>query len=195
MNKIFKLTFFLFLLNIILCQSTETNSSIPSLMPFQLSPTSKPIIHIGGIEENEDTRFLTGIQLSPAKNLLIGGVISPFKTNSDISVYYHLAIGFIPEWKLFKLSSNMFQIGLHRDKFEKDGNKRWFSLSIMESGRFFNFNYNICANRLVSSVKEEDTLMMSTNIKLKNSIYLRPGIIAFLPKFDYNPFLLLSIKL
>ena len=169
MNKIFKLTFFLFLLNIILCQSTETNSSIPSLMPFQLSPTSKPIIHIGGIEENEDTRFLTGIQLSPAKNLLIGGVISPLKKNSDISIYYHLAIGFIPEWKLFKLSSNMFQIGLHRDKFEKDGNKRWFSLSIMESGRFFNFNYNICANRLVSSVKEEDTLMMSTNIKLKNS--------------------------
>ena len=195
MHNILKFIFFSFLLNVILCQSNETNSSIPNLMPFQLSPTSKPIIHIGGIEENNDTRFLTGIQLSPAKNLLIGGVISPYETDEDISVYYHLAIGFIPEWKLFKLSSNMFQIGLHRDRFEKDGDKRWFSLSIMESGRFFNFNYNVCANRLVSSIKEENTLMMSTNIKLMKSVNLRPGIIAFLPNFDYNSFLLLSIEL
>ena len=195
MRKKIQLIFFFIILNFTFSEIIRNTSSITSLMPFQLSSTSKPIIHFAALEENNNTRFLTGIQLSPAKNLLIGGIISPYKIESDLSIYYHFAIGFIPKWKLFKLSSNMFQIGLHRDRFEKNGDKRWFSFSIMESGKFLNFKYNICANRLVSSIKEENTIMMSTNIRLIKSISLRPGIITSLPNFKYNSFLLLSIQL
>ena len=110
---------FLFL-NFPLAQTNNINSSMPSLMPFQSSPNSKPIMHIGAIEENENMRFLTGIQFSPAKNLLIGGVISPLKAQSDLSVYYHLAIGFKTKWKLLNTASNMFQIGMHRNRFENE---------------------------------------------------------------------------
>ena len=181
--------------NFPLAQTNNIDSSMPSLMPFQSSPNSKPIIHFGAIEENENMRFLTGLQFSPAKNLLIGGVMSPLKAQSDLSIYYHLAIGFKTEWQLLKTASNMFQIGLHRNRFENGEDKRWFSVSVTESGHFGKFNFDVCANRLVSSIKEENTLMMSTNITINDFIYLRPGMIAYLPDFNYNSFLLISMQI
>ena len=182
--------------NFPLAQTNNINSSMPSLMPFQSSPNSKPIMHIGAIEENENMRFLTGIQFSPAKNLLIGGVISPLKAQSDLSIYYHLAIGFKTKWKLLNTASNMFQIGMHRNRFENGEDKNWVSLSVTESGHIGKFNFDVCANHLVSSIKEENTLMMSTNITIKNFIYLRPGMIAHLkPSFIYNSFLLISMQI
>ena len=90
----------------------------------------------------------------------------------------------------------MLQIGLHRDKYADGENKRWFSFSIMESNQFGNLNLNFCWNRLFAKNQKKDTLVISSDIKINNNIYIRPGALAyFKPELDYSPFLLISIKL
>ena len=196
MNNFSKLFIYILFSGLLLSQSNEFMSSAPSLIPFQLSPTSKPLLHLGGIEENKQIRFLSSLQFPLSSNLLIGGLLSPHKIESDLSIYYHIAIGYIPEWKLLKISSNMLQIGLHRDKYADGENKRWFSFSIMESNQFGNLNLNFCWNRLFAKNQKKDTLVISSDIKINNNIYIRPGALAyFKPELDYSPFLLISIKL
>ena len=196
MNNFSKLINYLLFSGLLLSQSNESMSSTPSLIPFQLSHTSKPLLHLGGIEENKQIRFLSSLQFPLSSNLLIGGLLSPHKIESDLSIYYHIAIGYIPKWKLLKISSNMLQIGLHRDEYADGGNKRWFSFSIMDSNQFGNLNLNFCWNRLFTKNQKKDTLVISSDIKINNNVYIRPGALAyFRPEFDYSPFLLISIKL
>ena len=196
MNNFSKLLVYLLFIGFLLGQSSESISSTPSLIPFQLSPTFKPIMHIGGIEEQNQLRFLSSLQFPLSSNLIIGGLLSPHKIESDLSIYYHIAIGYISKWKILKISSNMLQIGLHRDKYSEEEDKRWFSFSIMESNQFGNLNLNFCWNRIFAKNQNKNTLVISSDIKFNDNIYIRPGALAyFKPDFKYNPFLIISIKL
>jgi hypothetical protein len=137
-----------------------------------------------------------GLQFQPTNNLLIGGVLSPHKIQTDLSIYYHMAVGYIPKWQFFNISSNMFQIGMHRNRFGAAGDVRWFSFSFMESAQFGRFNLNLCWNRLFTKNWDRDTVLFSTDLKLSNSIYLRPGAMVYYnPYFDYTSFLFLSINI
>ena len=154
------------------------------------------MIHLGGIQVQDDVRLMTGLQLQPTNNLLIGGVLSPHKFDTDLSIYYHLVIGYMPKWKFFNLSSNMFQIGMHRNRFGADGDSRWYSFSLMESARIGRLNLNTCWNRLFTQDWDSDTILISTDFKLSNNFYIRPGaMVYFTPNIDYIPFLFLSIHL
>jgi len=177
-------------------KSDVSSASETNIIPFQLTPTSKPKLHLGGIHEKNGMRILSGLQFQPTKNLLIGGVLSPHKIETDLSIYYHIVIGYIPKWKFLNISSNMFQIGMHRNRFSTDGDARWFSFSVMESARFGSMNLNICWNHIFSQNWDKDTVIISTDIKLNNSFYLRPGAMtSFTPYFSYTPFLFVSIVL
>ena len=65
------------------------------------------MLHLGGIQGQNDLRLMSGLQFQPTKNLLIGGVLSPHKIETDLTIYYHLAIGYIPGWTFLNISSNM----------------------------------------------------------------------------------------
>ena len=177
-------------------QSEASIASESSLIPFQFSPQSEPMLHIGGMQTQKGMRLMSGLQFQPTKNLLIGGVISPYKIETNLAIYYHIVIGYIPQWKFLSIASNMFQIGMHRTRFGADVDSRWFSFSIMETTRFGSLNFNLCWNRLFAQDWDRNTALISTDLKLSNSIHLRPGVIAyFIPNFDYIPFLLMSIHL
>ena len=154
------------------------------------------MLHLGGLQDKSGIQPVSGIQIQPTSNLLLGGVLSPRNNNNDLSIYYHILIGYIPKWKLLKFSSNMIQIGMHRYRFGKIEDSRWFSFSIMESIQIGNLNLNLCWNKLLTKKWERNTVLISTKIKLLKDLYLQSGIIAFFtPDFDYSPFLLMSINL
>ena len=195
-DKLVKFIIYYILMGLIFSQSDVSISSESSIFPFQFTPTSKPMLHIGGIQGQNDVRLISGLQFQPTKNLLIGGVLSPRKIETDLSIYYNIVIGYIPKWKFLNISSNMFQIGMHRNRFGEDEDARWSSFSFMESAQFGSFNLNLCWNHLFTQNWAEDTVLVSTDLKLSNSIYLRPGVLAFItPSFDYTPFLFMSIDL
>ena len=167
-----------------------------SIIPFQLSPESNPMLHLGGLQDESGIQAVSGIQIQPTSNLLLGGVLSPRNNNNDLSIYYHILVGYIPKWKLLKFSSSMIQVGMHRYRFGKIGDSRWFSLSMMESIHFRSLNLNLCWNKLFTQQWERNTILISTKIKLLKDIYLQPGAVSFFtPDFDYSPFLLMSINL
>ena len=167
-----------------------------SIIPFQLSPESRPILHLGGLQDKSGIQPVSGIQIQPTSNLLLGGVLSPRNNNNDLSIYYHILIGYVTKWKLLKFSSNIIQVGMHRYRFGKIEDSRWFSFSIMESVQIGNLNLNLCWNKLLTKKWERNTVLISTKIKLLKDLYLQPGAIAFFtPDFDYSPFLLMSINL
>jgi len=178
---------------------SQSDASFPieeTIIPFHFTPTSKPMLHLGGIQEQNGIRLLSGLQFQPTENLLIGGILSPSKIDTDLSIYYHMAIGYIPIWKLLNISSNMFQIGMHRHRFGEDGDKRWFSFSFMESARFGSFNLNLCWNRLFTQNRNRNTILISTDLNIVKSIHIRPGAIGYFSQsFDYIPFLFVSIDL
>ena len=177
-------------------QFNVTNALESSLIPFQITPVSKTMLHLAGIQGQNDVRIMSGIQFQPTNNLLIGGILSPYKIDTDLSIYYNIAIGYIPKWKLFNISSNMFQIGMHRNRFGADGDARWFSFSFMESARFGSLNLNLCWNRLFTQYWDGDTALISTDLHLSNNFYFRPGVLVnFTPNFDYTPFLFVSMYL
>ncbi len=195
-DKLFKFIIYYILTGLIFSQSDVSMSSESSIIPFQFTLTSKPMLHLGGIQGQNNVRLMSGLQFQPTKNLLIGGVLSPHKIETDLSIYYNIVIGYIPKWKFLNISSNMFQIGMHRNRFGEDGDARWSSFSFMESAQFSNFNLNFCWNRLFTQNWDRDTVLISTDLKLSNNIYLRPGALAlFTPSFDYTPFLFMSIDL
>ena len=167
-----------------------------SIIPFQLLPESRPMLHLGGLQDESGIQPVSGIQIQPTFNLLLGGVLSPRNNNNDLSIYYHILVGYIPKWKLLKFSSNMIQVGMHRYRFGEIEDSRWFSFSIMESTQIGSLNLNLCWNKLLTKKWERNTVLISTKIKLLKDLYLQPGAIAFFtPDFDYSPFLLMSIIL
>ena len=176
--------------------STPSIAAESSIIPFQLSPDSRPMLHLGGLQDESGIQPVSGIQIQPTSNLLLGSVLSPRNNNNDLSIYYHILIGYVPKWKLLKLSSNMIQVGMHRYRFGKIKDSRWFSFSIMESIQIGNLHLNLCWNKLLTKKWERNTVLISTKIKLLKDLYLQPGVIAFFtPDFDYSPFLLMSINL
>jgi len=151
------------------------------------------MLHLGGIQDSSGIQLVTGIQIQPTSNLLLGGVLSPRKVNDDLSIYYHILIGYIPKWKLLKISSNMIEFGMHRYRFGDTSDSRWFSFSVMESAHLGNLNLNLCWNKLFTQKWERNTILISTRIKLIKDIFLQPGAVAyFTPEFGYSPFILLS---
>ena len=167
-----------------------------SIIPFQLLPESRPMLHLGGLQDESGIQPVSGIQIQPTFNLLLGGVLSPRNNNNDLSIYYHILVGYIPKWKLLKFSSNMIQVGMHRYRFGGIGDSRWFSFSVMESIHIGSLNLSLCWNKLFTQQWERNTIFISTKIKLLKDIYLQPGAVAFFtPEFDYSPFLLMSINL
>ena len=180
----------------IFCVSDASFAAESSIIPFQLSPSSKPMLHLGGLQDKNGINLVSGIQIQPTNNLLLGGVLSPLNYENDLSLYYHVLIGYVPNWKLLKFSTNMIQVGMHRYRFGDIGDSRWFSLSLMESARIGNLRLNLCWNKLFTHKWERNTVLISTKIKLLKDIYLQPGAVAFFtPDFDYSPFLLMSINL
>ena len=167
-----------------------------SIIPFQLLAESRPMLHLGGLQDESGIQTVSGIQIQPTFNLLLGGVLSPRNNNNDLSIYYHILVGYIPKWKLLKFSSNMIQVGMHRYRFGEIGDSRWFSFSVLESAYFGSLNLSLCWNKLFTQQWERNTILISTKIKLLKDIYLQPGAVAFFtPDFDYSPFLLMSINL
>ena len=180
--------------------SAASFSAESSIIPFQLSPESRPMLHLGGLQDKSGIQAVSGIQIQPTFNLLLGGVLSPRNNNNDLSIYYHILIGYIPKWKLLKFSSNMIQVGMHRYRFGEIGDSRWFSFSVMESARIGNLNLNLCWNKLFTQKWEKNTILISTKIKLIKDFYLQSGAVAlissfFTPDIDYSPFLLVSMNL
>ena len=154
------------------------------------------MIHIGGLKDSSGVHPLTGMQIQPTSNLLLGAVLSPRNINNDLSIYYHILIGYIPKWKLLKISSNMIQIGMHRYRFGNIANSRWFSFSVMESTHLGRLNINLCWNKLFTKKWERNTVLISTRIKLIKDFYLQPGAVAyFTPELNYSPFILLSMNI
>ena len=195
---LFKSFIFSILTSLLFSSSVPSFAAESSIIPFQLSPDSRPMLHLGGLQDESGIQPISGIQIQPTSNLLLGSVLSPRNNNNDLSIYYHILIGYIPKWKLLKFSSNMIQIGMHRYRFGEINESRWFSFSIMESAQIGSLNLSLCWNKLFPSNQkwERNTVLISTKIKLLKDIYLRPGAIAyFTPTFDYSPFLLMSINL
>lgn len=182
--------------NFLFCGSDASFAAESSIIPFQLSPGSRPMLHLGVLQNENGVNPVSGLQIQPTSNLLLGGVLSPRKNGDDLSLYYHVLIGYIPNFKLFKFSTNMIQVGMHRYRFGDNGDARWFSFSVAEAAQLGSLNINVCWNRLFTQQWERNTVLVSTKIKLLKDLYLQPGAIAFFtPNFDYSPFLLVSINL
>ena len=185
-----------FLVNFLFCISGASIAAESSIIPFQLSPGSKPMLHLGGLQDENGVNPVSGLQIQPTSNLLLGGVLSPRKNGDDLSIYYHVLIGYIPNFKILKFSTNIIQVGMHRYRFGDNGDARWFSFSVTEAAQLGSLNVNVCWNRLFTQQWERNTVLVSTKIKLLKDLYLQPGAIAFFtPNFDYSPFLLVSINL
>ena len=189
--------FIFYIVSSLLFSSSEaTFASKSSIIPFQLLSNSRPMLHLGGLQDSCGIQPLAGLQIQPTSNLLLGGVLSPRNINDDLSIYYHILIGYIPKWKLLKISSNMIQIGMHRYRFGKTDDSRWFSFSVMESVYLGGLNLNLCWNKLFTQKWERNTILISSRIKIFKELYCQPGVIAyFTPKFSYSSFLLLSMNI
>ena len=194
--KLVKFIIYYIWMGLIFSQPDISITSEPSIIPFQFSLTSTPMLHLGGIQGQNNMRLMSGLQFQPTKNLLIGGVLSPHKIETDLSIYYNIVIGYIPKWEFLNISSNMFQIGMHRNRFGAEGDERWFSFSFMESAQFGSLTLNLCWNRLFTQYWDGDTALISTDLHLSNNFYFRPGVLVnFTPNFDYTPFLFVSMYL
>jgi len=185
-----------FLVNFLFCISDDSFAAESSIIPFQLSPGSRPMLHLGGLQNENGVNPVSGLQIQPTSNLLLGGVLSPRKNGDDLSIYYHVLIGYIPNFKILKFSTNIIQVGMHRYRFSDNGGARWFSFSVTEAAQLGSLNLNVCWNKLFTQTWERNTVLVSTKIKLLKDLYLQPGAIAFFtPNFNYSPFLLMSINL
>jgi len=154
------------------------------------------MLHLGGLQNQNGINLVSGMQIQSTNNLLLGGVLSPRNYENDISLYYHVLIGYVPNWKILKFSTNMIQVGMHRYRFGDTGGVRWFSFSVTEAAQIGSFNLNVCWNRLFTQQWERNTVLVSTKIKVFRYLYLQPGAIAFFtPELGYSPFLLMSINL
>jgi len=187
---------FCLLQNLLFSNSDASIASQSSIIPFQLLPNTRPMLHLGGFQDSTGVQLISGVQIQPTSNLLLGGVLSPRKIDNNLSIYYHILIGYSPRWKLLKISSNMIQIGMHRYRFGDITDSRWFSLSVSESAHLGSMNLNLCWTKLFTQKWERNTVLVSTRIKLLKDLYCQPGAMAyFSPRFSYSPFLLLSLNI
>ena len=185
-----------FLVNFLFCISDASFAAESSINPFHLSLGSRPMLHLGGLQNENRVNPMSGLQIQPTSNLLLGGVLSPRENGDDLSIYYHVLIGYIPNFKILKFSTNIIQVGMHRYRFSDDGGSRWFSFSVTEAAQLGSLNLNVCWNKLFTQTWERNTVLVSTKIKLLKDMYLQPGAIAFFtPNFNYSPFMLVSINL
>ena len=183
-------------MNLLFCSSDASFAAESSIIPFQLSPSFSPILHIGGLKDKLGIQPVSGIQVQPTPNLLLGGVLSPRNNDNDLAIYYHILIGYISKWKFYKFSTNMIQIGMHRYRFGEIGDSRWFNISLLESVQIGNVYLNLCWNKLLTKQWERNTILCSTKIKLVKNFYLQSGAVSyFTPSFNYSPFLLVSMTL
>ena len=182
--------------NFLFCVSDGSFAAESSIISFQLSPGSRPMLHLGGLQNENGVNPVSCLQIQPTSNLLLGGVLSPRNNDGDLSLYYHVLIGYIPSFKILKFSTNIIQVGMHRYRFSDDGGSRWFSFSVTEATQLGSLNLNVCWNKLFTQTWERNTILVSTKIKLLRNMYLQPGAIAFFtPNFNYSPFMLVSINL
>ena len=172
MKGLTHILFFYLMTNLLFCQNNSSLSIESSIIQFQATSKPNPILHLGGMQKESDgIRLMTGMQWQPTKNLLIGGVLSPNKTSTNLSIYYHIAIGYIPKSKLLHIFSSMFQIGMHRNRFDNDNDTRWFSFSIMEKARFGQLNLNFCWSHLFNQQWEQDSILLSTDFQISENIF------------------------
>ena len=195
-KKLLQSIIFFISMSFIFSNSNASFATESSIIPFQLSPNSRPMLHLGGIKDKLGIQLFSGIQIQPTSNLLLGGILSPRYNNNDLSIYYHIVIGYISKWGLRKSSSNMIQVGMHRYRFGNIEDSRWFSFSVLETTQVGNLNLNFCWNKLITQKWERNTILISTRIRVLENIFLQPGSVAFFtPNFNYSPFLLVSINL
>ena len=196
MKTSIQIIIFCLLQNLLFSNSDASIASQSSIIPFQLLPNTRPMLHLGGFQDSTGVQLISGVQIQPTSNLLLGGVLSPRKIDNNLSIYYHILIGYSPRWKLLRISSNMIQIGMHRYRFGDITDSRWFSLSVSESAHLGSMNLNLCWTKLFTQKWERNTILVSTRIKLLKDLYCQPGAMAyFSPKFSYSPFLLLSLNI
>ncbi len=127
----------------------------------------------------------------------MGGIYSPHSKTEDLSLYYHIMAAYLPEWKLTRFSTNMFQLGMHRNRFGTEGDTRWFSFSWMESFKIFDFfHLNLTWNRLFTQKWERNTIAAGADFSIWNTYTFRSGALTkFTPDFGISPFIQLSITL
>ena len=162
-----------------------------------LSPDSQPLLHFGSLQGSSTSRVLGGFQFQPSDNLILGGLYSPYRKSNDLSLYYHIMAAYLPTWKLTKHSTNMFQLGMHRNRFGNEGDSRWYSFSWTESFRLIdNLHLNITWNRLFTQKWERNTIAACADFSWFSSLILRFGALTkFTPDVGMSPFLQLSFKL
>ncbi|SVC31427.1 uncharacterized protein METZ01_LOCUS284281, partial [marine metagenome] len=51
-------------------------ASQSSIIPFQLLPNKRPMLHLGGFQDSSGIQLISGMQIQPTSNLLIGGLLS-----------------------------------------------------------------------------------------------------------------------
>ena len=164
----------------IFCVADASFAAESSIIPFQLSPSSKPMLHLGGLQDENGINLVSGIQIQPTNNLLLGGVLSPRNYENDLSLYYHVLIGYVPNWKLLKFYTNMIQVGMHRYRFGDNGGVRWFSFSVTEAAQIGSLNLNVCWNKLFTQQWERNTVLVSTKLKYLEIYIYNPEQLLFL---------------
>tara|TARA_B100001029_G_C15059405_1_gene457079 strand:+ start:208 stop:795 length:588 start_codon:yes stop_codon:yes gene_type:complete len=192
-----KIKLILFFSSIIFCNQSNTYDMKSSLIPFQFLSNSKPMLYIGGIKQDRPSIDpIYAIQIQPTMNLMLGSLLSYQANNEDLSLYYNLLIGYKPKFKSFNLLPNIIQIGMHRYRFSKEFDSRWFSFSILETIKIKRIYLSLCWNKLFNKSLSEDSILISTKIKLFNNIYLQSGAITnFSPNITYSPFLLFGLNI
>ena len=177
----------------LLCNSDKYLAAQRTIIPFQFAYNTNPILHLGGMIHNDNQRLFSGLQIHPASNLIIGGLISPQKSANDLSLYYQIAIGYISNFKLFNIFSNSYQLSLHRDRFGANGDLRWFSFSVIESAKIGLLKMRLCWNHLFNNKWEEKSFSLSPVIFSNKKVTLRLGsLININPDISYVPYLFIS---
>ena len=135
------------------------------------------MLHLGGLQDENSINLVSGIQIQPTNNLLLGGVLSPRNYENDLSLYYHVLIGYVPSWKLLKFSTNMIQAGMHRYRFGDNGGVRWFSFSVTEAAqignlnltpsKFFDLNYQFSLDK---NLDKSNYNLIKTDININNFV-------------------------
>ena len=75
-------------INILFGGSEASLAAESSIIPFQPLPSSKPMLHLGGVQDSSGIRPISGIQIQPTTNFLLGGILSPQIIDNDLSIYY-----------------------------------------------------------------------------------------------------------
>ena len=173
-NKSFHLLVIIVFFKIIFANSNQDFISNTTIIPFQKTSDTSPIIHLGIKQSDTQNHFISAIQIQPTYNLLIGGTLSPIIQPNNMSIYYNFLVGYLPNWKFFNFS-NIIQLGMHRYRFGESPDSRWFHFLISESIKFKRLNTNISLSKMFNKKWEKNLILVSTQIKLLKSIFLTIG--------------------